>query len=447
MVLIDGGINDIDFEEVLDPEGPGLSKIAKALREIFGDSLELLIRETRTAFPQATIIVVGYFSALSDRSNRGELETLFKHLANKPDWQVALNDFVQGVPYLRELTNSAGLTKDVDGLIEKAINRSVVAAAQAHFWTRRTINGLPSSVVGPGILYAHPGFRSQHALFASDSLLYEGYRLPGEGRRAVADEMLPVRTAKDPVRDLGLRIPRLPLLDDYRRIRNEAFALIPFGGELDGLVRSLKVLLNAEDLPKPLRAAAREIVDREDRGELPELMGALSREIGRLEIATISSFIHPNVAGARRFADRIVAAFRDHRRFSIRNAVGSMKGKGERGVLLGAATKKNGLDSSKGIRRLAGIAHIESVALQFEGLASGVHPITLTLGGAQAECLVSQQGSNRQFLALDVALGLGELSEVTLIQRIPRVMGVGGLPKFEKGDLVPECPRVHGAPT
>ena len=112
-----------------------------------------------------------------------------------------------------------------------------------------------------------------------------------------------------------------------------------------------------------------------------------------------------------------------------------MKVKGERGVLLGAATKKHGLDSSKGIRRLAGIARIESVALQFEGLASGVHPITLSLGGAQAECLVSQQGSNRQFLALDVALGLGELSEVTLIQRMPRVMGVGGLPKFEKVTL------------
>ena len=70
IVLLDGGINDLDFEEVLNPEGPGLRKIEAEIKAIFDDSLRQCLVETRRGFPNAVIIVVGYFSALSARSSR-----------------------------------------------------------------------------------------------------------------------------------------------------------------------------------------------------------------------------------------------------------------------------------------------------------------------------------------------------------------------------------------
>jgi hypothetical protein len=429
LVLMDGGINDIDFEEVLDPEGPDMSRIVKELRAIFGDSLNQLLRETRIAFPNAVIIIVGYFSPLTEDSDKDELERLFKYLADKPEWQVAANDAVQELPVVREFLNSF-LTKDVDALIRKAIRRSKAAAAQAHFWTRRTVAGLPSSVIGPGILYAHPGFRPHHGLFAgAQTLFHDGYRPPGDGRHAVADEMLPRRLD-------GENIPRRRLLGDYRALHTLVGALLlpNAAPPLEALAPKLRSLMAENDLPVSLRSAAQAVVDRETASRLVQLSAALEREIGRIEIATIASFVHPNEAGARRCADRIAEAYEDHRRFSIRKAVASMRLPG-RSLRLRAAVKQHGLDPAKGIRRLAAFAHIESVGVQFEGLASGFHPIVLSLGGAEVECTVARSGSNRAFLAFDMALELGDLSEVSIASRpviggplLPQL----GLPQFDR---------------
>ncbi|MCA1735648.1 MAG: hypothetical protein LC739_05920 [Actinobacteria bacterium] len=239
--------------------------------------------------------------------------------------------------------------------------------------------------------------------------------------------MLATRLAND-------NIPRRGLLDDYRRIRAEAISVI-IGGSLETISADLQSLLTETDLPTSLRSAARVIVDRQDRSKLVDLIGAVSREIGRIEIAIIASFIHPNKDGARQYADRIVIAYNDHQRYSIRRAVGSMRTAGQRGVQLGAATKRHSFDSSTGIRGLAPIARIESVAVQFEGLSSGIHPISISLGGASVDCVVTRSGSSgRQFLAFDLALDLGNLTEFSLTQRIPPIpiAGAGGIPKFDK---------------
>ena len=406
IVLLDGGINDLDFEEVLNPEGPGLRKIEAEIKAIFDDSLRQCLVETRRGFPNAVIIVVGYFSALSARSSRSELETLFKYLADKPEWQVFLNDAVQNVPVVKDILNSF-ITKDVDALIEQAIGRSVAAAAYAHFWTARTVATLPAAVRGPGIVYAHPGFTSAHAVFAGgSSLLYDGYRQPGEGGREVGDEMLAVRARN---------IPRLDLLDDYRRIATQ---LVPFvvlsSNDVPKDARdAVKALLRERGLPTSLREQGQRVVDSPDQSALVGLLSALNKEVGRIEIARIASFLHPNPRGASRMADRIVRSFREQRGFSVRSAVLG-PGSGPRSQSLGRWLRDRGRDPADGIRHIRRFAHVESVGIQFEGLDTGLYPMQLIVGAEKFTLLVSRSSSKRFFQVFDTQVELGALTKMTL---------------------------------
>ena len=47
LVFLNGGMNDVEFGEVLDPEGPSLDAVNKAIDRAFGDSLaRVLARAT-----------------------------------------------------------------------------------------------------------------------------------------------------------------------------------------------------------------------------------------------------------------------------------------------------------------------------------------------------------------------------------------------------------------
>ncbi len=403
LVLLDGGINDLDFEEVLNPEGAGIRKIEQQIQSIFEESLRQSLLEARRSFPNAVVVVVGYFSALSLRSSRSELEALFKYLAGKPDWQVFLNDFVQNVPVVKDILNSF-LTKDVDKLIEQAIGRSLVAAAYAHFFTARTVSTLPGDIRGPGVVYAHPGFTPANALFAGGaSLLYNNYRQPGEGGREVDDEMLATRTRN---------IPRVELLDDYARI---AVQLLPFlfADLTDDARREIKVLLRERDLPTPLREHGERLANGSDNAGLTDFMRDLSREVGRIEVARIASFLHPSPRGARRIADRIVRAYREHVAFSVRSAVLG-RGGGARTESLTRWMRDRGLDPAGGIRSIRRFAHVESVGLQFEGLESGLFPMELIVGAEKYFMAASRSSSKRFFQAFDTQVELTDLDRLIL---------------------------------
>jgi hypothetical protein len=437
LVLLDGGINDLDFEEVLNPEGAGLRTIERQIHAIFGDSLKQCLVETRRAFPRAVIVVVGYFSALSDRSSRAKLEQLFKYLAGKPEWQVTLNDLVQYVPVLSDVLNTF-LTKDVDALIEQAITRSEIAAAYAHFWTRQTISTLPARTAGPGIVYAHPGFTADHALFAgARTLLYEGYRQPGEGGPEVGDEMLARRRRNT---------PRLSLLDDYKRLTSQLLPLVLASGRLDRPARTeIRNLLRERDLPTSLRDAAEDVLDGADVGKLTKLLRSLSSEIGRIEVTTIASFLHPNPAGARRIAERIHRAYVERLRFSVRSMVRAGRPAAEGVTGLRQWLRDRGFEPSRGVRRLASFAHVESFALQFEGLAAGVHPVTLRVGRETFDLLATRSSSKRFFQAFDTQQELGTVSPITLSPR--RLGPIGGsVPGFERVALFVNGRQFHTRP-
>jgi hypothetical protein len=433
LVILNGGANDINFEEVLDPEGPAIKAIDQEIQKVFRGHLTRLLTETRRTFPNAVIVVVGYFPALTKGSDRADLKNLFEFISEKPEWQLAVNDVIQQIPFFNDLFNAIGLGKDVPELVEKAVRRSVFAVAHAHFWTRVTIRSLPASMIGPGIVYAYPAFRSEHGLFAGDrSLLHSGYKPPGHGRLSVADEMLETRLQ---------RIPRLDLLDEYRGIRSDCGRLltrrreeedpnsdgVPPGEDSavlrDRLRDRLRTLVeNNPDLPSQvllIRGLSSDAVSK--------LINALGSEIGRIEIAIIASFIHPNRAGDERYADRIVAAYNRHQRFSVRTAVRGMAPAGQR-FQLRKALLQHGVDPAQGLRQLIPVALIESVAIELSGLQFEIpappvpirleRKIKLTLGTAvEINFTIPVLNGNTDLLrAFDTGAGfaLSKLTDFTI---------------------------------
>jgi hypothetical protein len=355
-------------------------------------------------------------------------------MSGQPELLIAINDGIQEVPVLREILNLVGLGEDVDALIEKAIRRSVIAAAHAHFWSRRGI----ASRFGRGVVYAYPAFRPRHALFAGDgSLVHEGYRPPGDDSHLVSDEMRDIRLPS---------ILRHELLDTYLRVRMDVNEIIRLNDELneagdnppppdddsaqtqhdfevrqlerdlkranDALDRDLQVLLRRADLPTQILRAAR-------RGDPRALGEALDSEIGRIKIATIASFIHPNPAGARRYADGMVTAYRRHLRLSVREAVRGMAAAGTDRVRL-SAMREHSVDPRRGLRQLAPIAFVDSVAVQLRGLSTvpGGFAITttMTLGPSVTFDVVVPTGMTTLFRAFDTNadVRLADITEITL---------------------------------
>jgi hypothetical protein len=433
LVLLDGGVNDAEFEEVLDPRGPDIAKINREIGRIFGTDLPGLVAKVRQAFPRAVIVVTGYYSVLSQESDRDDLEELFEYMSGQPELLIAINEGIQAVPVLREVLNLVGIGEDVDALIEKAIRRSVTAAAHAHFWSRRGLGSLP------GVVYAFPAFRPRHALFAGGgSLVHQGYRPPGDPRHVVSDEMRDTRLAS---------IPRRELLGTYTVLRTDVNEVLRLNDDLneandnpppadddlaqqqhdsevdqlerdlrranEAFERDLQILLRSADLPSQILRAAR-------RGDLRALGDALDSEIGRIKIATIASFIHPNPAGAERYADRIVTAYRRHLRFSVREAVHGMAAGADRVGL--SSLREHGVDPGAGLRQLPPIAFVDSVAVQLQGLLTGppvpggfVITSPMTLGPRVSFDVVIPFGMTTLFRAFDTNadVRLADITEIT----------------------------------
>jgi hypothetical protein len=129
LVLLDGGVNDVDFEQALDPQGPAITSINRRIEQVFSRDLPQLLAHTRRAFPRAIIVVTGYYSALSEASDRDQLEDLFTYFSGQEDWLIAVNDFNQDVPVWSDVLNRLGLGEDVSALINRAIRRSIMAVS------------------------------------------------------------------------------------------------------------------------------------------------------------------------------------------------------------------------------------------------------------------------------------------------------------------------------
>lgn len=371
LVLLDGGINDVNFLDVLNPEGPGVEEINRGLERIFRGDLAELITRTRAAFPNAVIVVTGYFPVISESSDRAQLQTMMEFFSRKPEWLIAVNNAINATPPLLMLgfgivgILALAVRVNTPALISQAVRRTVAAAAYAHFWTRVAIASLPRNVRRPGVVYGYPAFLPDHALFASRPLVHEGYRAendgePNDGNNLATDELLNRRLRN---------IPRLGLLDNYRAISTLITQQRDFPTRsASDLVEGLEMLLAEPDLPGALRRAALATASSVRADSLEALDVDVKSEIARIDVAKIASCLHPNEAGARRYANRIVLAWNRHQRFSLRAALQRVDATALDSVRVRRQLRRHGFDPNRGLRDFAHIAFLESVGIRFFGL-------------------------------------------------------------------------------
>lgn len=362
LVIVDGSTNDVGVDEVLDPEGDDLAELAEDIRRFSYVALTGLLRDLRAKFPRAVIVVTGYFSPLSAESDHDELVSLAKFVSGRPGWQLALNDVLVS-PWGRLLLFPLSLLgQDVDELVDRVVRRAGFAHRRGLYWMRRAVAELNETAAGrPGLIFAHPGFRPENALFAAGTpFVFEGYKLPGAGDHEVGDPMLAERRRAIPRGQhlAALRTTRTGL-DALARggttvaveeILERLAALRP---QLDGptsLLGRLDALLTA---PAGLRAV-----------RAGEALPGVESEIGRIEVSTIASFVHPNPAGARRYAEVIVDRHSRHVRASVRSELRSLSRDGVISVL--DAARRYGFGPGVGLRAFLPHATVDTLAVEME---------------------------------------------------------------------------------
>ena len=75
-VLMNGGINDVDVRRILNPLHPQFD-LGRNTRKYCGRDMLTLLQQTMAKFPQARVLVVGYFPVLSHQSSQRGIECLF----------------------------------------------------------------------------------------------------------------------------------------------------------------------------------------------------------------------------------------------------------------------------------------------------------------------------------------------------------------------------------
>lgn len=155
LVFLDGGINDITVEEIVNPIATSnLSNLAQQHCYI---DMKVLLTKVAEQFPNARIIVTGYYPIITDDSN---LSPLFLLLSG-------LGMVVGGL--------AGAIVGGAIGVAQKdaMVSRSNTFATEAHQKLQKAVNDINTTLTGgTRIYFARPNFSSRNAIFAPDTWLW-----------------------------------------------------------------------------------------------------------------------------------------------------------------------------------------------------------------------------------------------------------------------------------
>jgi lysophospholipase L1-like esterase len=348
VVLLSGGGNDADFDLVLNPQqfpGAFIEEWDGKIRAIAHRDLLAQIQRTRLKCPNAVILVFGYYAPLSHASNNADIKAFFKHEADDDvGWWI----------------NERFGFIDIDRKILEAKVRSVWAQSRAAHWMRKAVTDAnrDATVRGPGVLFIPSGMTPDNAALAATPLVHEDYLHP------TTDAAQKQRVAT---------CPREPLLDKLRG----GYAVLNHPLLAASKTKGLR---DALDGPTSLVEALSQAIKTDGTGDRRVAVDLLGDEIQRIQRALIASFLHPNPAGARRYADIGVARYRQHRKRTAAITKDEHSGgpKPLPGDLetLGDKLKRYGLRSSGAL--LADIGHLDVDSLSLIVVTERASDLMLT---------------------------------------------------------------------
>lgn len=166
VVIVDGGINDTGAASALDPSTPRSDLDRDTERHNYQYMLMLLER-TRATFPTATIVVTGYFPVFSGDSDLSEaVSKIQASSASDTDSEDILVGVAGGIFAVADFFSNLG--EDIVG------NALHFHRRQLH-QLRRAVSefGVAPANGSGGVVFAHPGYGPENALFAGNSWLFE----------------------------------------------------------------------------------------------------------------------------------------------------------------------------------------------------------------------------------------------------------------------------------
>lgn len=151
LVILNGGINDLNFRELFDIDVDE-DELDQKIRDACYVRMLQLLRRTRAHFPNAVIIIAGYYPILSRES---EL------------------DIVKIVVGLLTLVSEV-LPLIGDYLVQRILRNIRFFHNRQLAWLRTAVSEMyeDNKQRGPGIYFAHPAFGPQHSVGARSALLF-----------------------------------------------------------------------------------------------------------------------------------------------------------------------------------------------------------------------------------------------------------------------------------
>ena len=201
LVILDGGINDVTVQSILDPRGDDTA-LARLTTIVCGNDMTVVLSDVLTAFPSARVVVTGYYPIVSMESNLDFLVPLLSGLgllAGVVTGVVsgAVAAFLPIPPVAFGPLGSAAFRAWLQG---RLVARSTLFATTANTALAAAVAVTKSIVPSRALAFAVPGFGASNAIFASDTYLFGstvplGPEDPVAGLRARACPPLDVITA------------------------------------------------------------------------------------------------------------------------------------------------------------------------------------------------------------------------------------------------------------
>jgi len=351
IVLLDGGVNDIDFETYLNPfeaEGNFIAAFDGMFQEVFDRRVRELLLSARRRFPNALLIYTGYFLPFSFNVRNG-----------------AVLDFVEyekSVDWFDRFLNGIFGVVDFPRVVAELQVRAEHGVARGLYWLRRNITKMSDELEsgGPGVIFIHPSFLPEHVLFSPQTLLHSEYK-PDKDHDGAAE----IRLQQIPRIDIEAKIRAL--VADIQERRATTSRVHQLRLELDGPTALLDALGKWEQ-------------DMGSMGRALEVSKLLSKELNRITHAKIASFIHPNERGAQRYSRRIVDRYDQlHRLTRIGPSYfdGAGNGRRQSPVSIKAAFARYGISGVQSLRRLMQLSVIDSVAVTVDIATQSIRPDAL----------------------------------------------------------------------
>ncbi|MGM0875732.1 MAG: IPT/TIG domain-containing protein [Bacillota bacterium] len=172
LILIDGGINDVNLRTVLNPFTD--IELTELHRKHFLDHTKILLNKAAETYPHAKIIVTGYYPPVSEHSDLSAVEVLL----------VALGIAVQGIP---GGVGAGFLTRQHLGIIHA---RSMQLANESRLFLQQAVDETNALLVGDKrIFFADPDIGPEHSALTDDPYVF-GINLDMSPQDFIASERL-----------------------------------------------------------------------------------------------------------------------------------------------------------------------------------------------------------------------------------------------------------------